>query len=549
MSTEIAMTRQSPSNIVLTGFMGTGKSAAGRLFAQETGRDFVDSDELIVERAGKSIADIFFDSGETTFRQYERQVARELSSQNNLVIATGGRLMLDPLNAQILNHNALVFCLTASVEDIVTRTSSDRTRRPLLEGKLPVKRIDALLRERKAGYGQYKQLDTSGKSVPEVAQALNDLTSKLVGEGRWHTPLTSQITVRHPNGVYEAIIGRELLKSVPQIAGENRPCVVVTDENVAEHYENSLGDLNRLSTIVTPSGEENKNLETVRLIYDLMLEVGMDRRGMVVTLGGGVVGDMGGFAAATYMRGIKLIQCPTSLLAMVDASVGGKTGVDLPQGKNLVGAFKQPEVVIADLDTLETLPGSELLSGMAEVVKAAIIASPDLLDYVQQLAPVIAGSAFDVNRALPLSELQTIIVEAVMIKRDVVELDPFEGDQRRVLNLGHTFAHAIEKTSGYSVRHGEAVSIGLVAATVLSADLGFCSKDIPLRVEDILIQLQLPVRIPAQLPTKRLLSAMRTDKKVEANKQRFVLIRDIGDVFIESQVDDSAVTDVLDGLR
>jgi 3-dehydroquinate synthetase len=229
--------------------------------------------------------------------------------------------------------------------------------------------------------------------------------------------------------------------------------------------------------------------------------------------------------------------------------VGGKTGVDLPQGKNLVGSFKQPEAVIADLDTLLTLPGSELLSGMAEVVKGAIIASPDLLSYVQELAPAIAQLSFSADRALPLAELQTIIVEAVMIKRDIVETDPFERDKRRLLNLGHTFAHAIEQVSGYTVRHGEAVSIGLVASSVLSTALGCCREDVSIRIGDILKQLRLPIHIPSHLSTDRLLQAMRSDKKVESSELRFVLIRDIGDVFVESRVPESAVTEVLDGLR
>ncbi len=549
MDLEVATTQQSPSNIVLTGFMGTGKSAAGRILALETGREFVDTDELIVERAGRSVAELFFESGEATFRHYERQVARELSDQENLVIATGGRLMLDPLNALLLNQQALVFCLTASVEEIVARTENDLSRRPLLEGDSPAKQIDELLHERQARYSQYKQVETSGKNVHEVARELIELTSQLVNEGRWSRQLTSRIPVQHPTGAYEVVIGKDLLTSLPRVAGIKGPCAVVTDNNVAQHYVNNLGDLNRLATIITPAGEENKTLETVRFIYDQLLEAGMDRQGTLITLGGGVVGDMGGFAAATYMRGIKLVQCPTSLLAMVDASVGGKTGVDLPQGKNLVGSFKQPEVVFADIDTLQTLPGSELLSGMAEVVKGAIIASPDLLNYVQEIAPSIAGSALNNNRALPLADLHTIIVEAVMIKRDIVETDPFERDRRRLLNLGHTFAHAIEQVSGYSVRHGEAVSIGLVASSVLSALLGFCNEDISIRIADILKQLRLPVRIPSQLSSERLLKAMATDKKVELSELRFILIRDIGDAFVESQVPESAVMEVLDGLR
>ncbi|HET6445664.1 MAG TPA: 3-dehydroquinate synthase [candidate division Zixibacteria bacterium] len=538
-----------PSNIVLTGFMGTGKSVAGHIVARETGREFVDTDKLIVALADKPIADIFFDNGEATFRRYERTITRELAGRRNLVIATGGRLMLDPLNALLLSQHGLVFCLTANAADILSRTEADLSSRPLIDGDDPAERIATLLRERQAGYSQYIQVNTSGKSVQEVASRMIELSNQLTDADSWRARLTSHIPVRHPTGTYDVLVGRGLLSSLPDVANVKGPTAVVTDSNVAQHYVNSLGSLNRFATIITPAGEKNKNLDTIRGIYDQLLQSGIDRQGTIVTLGGGVVGDMGGFAAATYMRGIDLVHCPTSLLAMVDASVGGKTGVDLPQGKNLVGSFKQPKAVIADLDTLRTLPGRELIAGMAEVVKGSIISSPDLLDTLEDIGQSIARAALDNDGLLPFAELQTIIVEAVLIKREIVELDPFEQDQRRLLNLGHTFAHAIEKASNYSVRHGEAVSIGLHASAVLSAKLGYCAPEIPGRLKGILVQLELPVHIPGQLPTRQLLEAMTTDKKVESGELRFVLIRDIGSVFVENHVPESAVVEVLDGLR
>lgn len=376
-----------------------------------------------------------------------------------------------------------------------------------------------------------------------------ELSNQLTDEDGWRTRLTSNIPVQHPIGTYDVLIGRGLLSSLPDVAKVKGPAAVVTDTNVAKHYVNSLGGLDRLTTIITPAGEKNKTLDTVRGIYDRLLQAGIDRQGTIITLGGGVVGDMGGFAAATYMRGIDLVQCPTSLLAMVDASVGGKTGVDLPHGKNLVGSFKQPKAVIADLDTLRTLPGRELIAGMAEVVKGAVISSPDLLDTLEDSGQTIARAALDDDGLFPYAKLQTIIVEAVLIKREIVELDPFEQDQRRLLNLGHTFAHAIEQVSGFSIRHGEAVSIGLHASAVLSAKLGCCTPEIPGRLKGILGQLELPVYIPDQLPTHQLLEAMNTDKKVESGELRFVLIRDIGSVFVENHVPESIVVEVLDGLR
>jgi 3-dehydroquinate synthase len=250
-----------------------------------------------------------------------------------------------------------------------------------------------------------------------------------------------------------------------------------------------------------------------------------------------VVGDMAGFAAATYMRGVDFVQCPTSLLAMVDASVGAKTGVDLPQGKNLVGAFKQPTAVLADISTLQTLPPEEFAAGMAEIVKHGLIANPELLGRLETGDWRLAAS----NQSL-ISNLQSLIADAIQVKRNVVQEDPFEQGRRATLNLGHTFGHAIEQVSGYAIRHGEGVAMGLVAAANLSARLGFCSPDLQRRIKIVLARLNLPTCIPANLSSADLYQAMGSDKKKAAGQLRFVLLRDVGDVFV---VDEAAETAVL----
>jgi 3-dehydroquinate synthase len=371
----------------------------------------------------------------------------------------------------------------------------------------------------------------------------------MVEKQQWQTPLTSRVEVRHPLGSYDVVVGRGLLPRSAYVSGMSSRTAVVTDSNVAELYVKNLNDIDLLVEIVTPAGEEHKTLETVREIYNQLLEVGLDRRGTILALGGGVVGDMAGFAAATYMRGIRFIQCPTSLLAMVDASVGGKTGVDLPQGKNLVGAFKQPESVIADLDTLRTLPIVELRSGMAEVVKSGLIASRGLLDSVTALARSIGSIPGDNTTSLPIDDLHPLIVEAIMIKRDIVESDPFERDERRLLNLGHTFGHAIELTSGYAIRHGEAVAIGLVAASRLSSVLGYCGSELSEQIEGVLTDLRLPTRIPEFLEIDQIMLAMKTDKKSDSGSVHFILIRDVGDVFVKDAVPLPAVKQVLENLK
>jgi 3-dehydroquinate synthetase len=237
------------------------------------------------------------------------------------------------------------------------------------------------------------------------------------------------------------------------------------------------------------------------------------------------------------MRGIDFVQCPTSLLAMVDASVGAKTGVDLPQGKNLVGAFKQPKAVLADIGTLKTLPPEEFAAGMAEVVKHGLIANPELFERLMI-------KDFSIDEA-SIINLQSLVIDAIQVKRDVVQEDPFEQGRRATLNLGHTFGHAIEQVSGYAIRHGEGVAMGLVAAANLSARLEDCDPALQPRIEAVLARLHLPTRIPANLPHEALFQAMGSDKKKAAGKLRFVLLSGVGEVFVTGDVTETAVYQTL----
>jgi 3-dehydroquinate synthase len=329
-----------------------------------------------------------------------------------------------------------------------------------------------------------------------------------------------------------------LLPELKELAGVYGSIALITDSNVFPLHAHRCGHVDVYSTM--KAGEQHKRLQTVETIYHELLGAGFDRSGAIVALGGGVVGDVAGFVAATYMRGVKLIQCPTSLLAMVDASVGGKTGVDLPEGKNLVGVFKQPAAVLADLSTLETLPDVELRSGLAEVVKHGIIGSPEILEMLEGVAGASSGRLLSSKQ-----ELARLVTMAIRVKRDIVQEDPFETGRRAVLNLGHTFAHAIERVSHYAVRHGQAVAMGLVAAAHLSNALGHGSDRLLTRIEDLLSKLDLPTRIPRDLPPAQLMAAMGSDKKKSAGKLHFVLARAVGDVFVTSAVTESEILGTL----
>lgn len=325
------------------------------------------------------------------------------------------------------------------------------------------------------------------------------------------------------------IIGRShpLPKLLP-----DAPYVVISDDNVAPLYADRFP--NALAHLTFPAGEQHKNLDTVNALYGGVLEAGLDRSGMIVALGGGVTGDMAGFVAATFMRGVGLVQCPTSLLAMVDSSVGGKVGVDLPQGKNLVGAFKQPAAVLIDLDTLHTLPADEFASGMAEVVKHAVLDNPELFEWIEQ-------NGAELNPAHPF--MPSLVADAIEVKRVTVQDDPYERlGKRALLNLGHTFGHAIEQVSGYRVKHGFAVAMGMVVAARISADLNHTTPQLATRIENTLTAVNLPTRIPSDLDPALLLAAMGSDKKKKAGKLRFILPRDLGDCFITSNVPTVLIT-------
>lgn len=344
------------------------------------------------------------------------------------------------------------------------------------------------------------------------------------------------ITVTHPGGSYPLYLAEGVLaRTGPLLAelGYRGRCAVVTNRTVGRHHAGPLlasleGAGFQPARIDIPDGEQFKTLTTVALLYERFIEAGLDRRSPVIALGGGVLGDTAGFAAASFLRGVPLVQIPTTLLSMVDSSVGGKTGVDLPQGKNLVGAFKQPEMVIIDPTVLETLPPVEFRAGLAEVVKHGIIDDPELF-------AALEDGKF---------ELTWMLYVAIKVKVRVVQADPFEQGRRAVLNLGHTFGHAFEQLSNFEIRHGEAVAMGLACAARLAQRLGHCSGQTVERTLALLEQLELPGRPPGYEPAA-VWAAMATDKKRQGKQLRFIMPRAIGDVDIFPDVPEAAVLAVL----
>lgn len=360
------------------------------------------------------------------------------------------------------------------------------------------------------------------------------------------TPMEyTRIKVRVPGGGYLVHVGESLLERLGALCNNQDfgpKVVVATDSNVAPLYGQKvlgvLGSAGFEATLAAmPAGEVHKDWESVSGFIDAFAESGLTRDGWVLALGGGVIGDTAGFAASIYMRGVPLVQVPTTLLAMADSSIGGKVGVDHGAGKNLIGAFKQPELVIIDSSTLSTLPEMEVRCGMAEIIKAAIIADPQLFSYLEQIVPREMDYRF-------------VLLRALEVKRTIVEADPFERGQRVHLNLGHTFGHAFESCTDYARPHGVAVAQGMVVAFKLAARLDMCDPRHGARLDSLLGKWGLPARwgqldlTGADAP-RRVYAAMAVDKKRQGREIRLVLPRAIGDVILVSGVYEGAILEAL----
>jgi 3-dehydroquinate synthase len=343
---------------------------------------------------------------------------------------------------------------------------------------------------------------------------------------------------------YDVLIGAGLLTLVGLFLKEKGyadKAVVITDPNVKSRYgevlEQSLTKNGfKVTTLVVPAGEDQKSLDNAVRLYEQLTDAYAERSTPIVALGGGVIGDLTGFVAATYLRGVPFVQLPTTLLAQVDSSVGGKVAVDHERLKNKIGAFHQPRLVIADTDTLKTLPKAELANGLAEAIKTAAVRGKEFFVYLEQNVEKL--------RALDISALEEAVYQCVSIKAEIVEKDERDAGLRNILNFGHTIGHAIESVSHFGVRHGEAVAVGMVTTARISNRMGLLSYSEVDRLITLVEKAGLPARMP-DLDTSAILKAMRHDKKVESGQVRFVLLKEIGDVIMSDEVSPVLVAEVL----
>lgn len=523
--------------IVLTGPPGAGKTTVGRLLAEQLDRAFIDLDAVVEAAAGMTIAEIFAAEGEPGFRARERAAALQLVPGGPpRVIATGGGALADPAIRAHLESVGTIVCLTANVATLAARLRSAPAR-PLLPDPTPDALADLLARRRAVYDAIPLQVDTARRTTTAAASHCLAL-GRLTDAHHW-----SALPVQTPAGGYRVLIGTGVCAQLGRLLaaqGLDGPTLLVSDSTVARLYSAPL-----LSALAAaglsptlgrmPVGERAKSLRTVARLYDACAAAGLGRDGTVVGLGGGVVTDTAGFTAATWLRGLPYVAVPTTLLGMVDAAIGGKTGVNHPTGKNLVGAFHHPMLVAVDPLALATLPRQVLVDGLAEVLKAGLVGDPTLLDDLgRDGAPPVQD----------LARWSELIRRSVGVKAAIVSADPAETGRRIHLNLGHTFAHALELASGYRLSHGRAVAIGLVAAARLGERMGHTEPGLADRVAAVLQRVGLPVSCEG-MSVDDVLAAMRLDKKRVAGSLRFVVPFAPGKVQVVEGVDEQVLREVV----
>jgi 3-dehydroquinate synthase len=553
-------------NIFLTGFSGTGKTTVGLAVAQAMGWRFVDTDELIVDATGKSIASIFEEDGEATFRRLEHEQLAQVCEADRQVVSTGGGMVMDERNRRLMETNGVVVCLEAGLGAIQRRllAQDGPVIRPMLTDPDPLRRIGALKAERQVGYARAHWTVHTDRLTPEDAAAEVVRAYRMLVDRVERTPSRQSspskgeeagnqphvLSVRTEAGDYPVWVGwgnlAELGERVREVVGAGT-AYVVTDAGAALHAEVARGSLEaagvRAQVFEMPPGESSKTLETVRGIYGWLASHRAERGDLVVAVGGGVVGDVAGFVAATYLRGMRFVQAPTTLLAMTDSSIGGKTGVDLPEGKNLVGMFHQPQFVLDDVRTLQTLPERDRISGWAEAIKHGLIADEGLLRTFEEEGEAI--------RSLDRAASTSVIARSVAIKADVVSKDERETLGLRVLlNYGHTIAHALEAATGYEkYLHGEAVSIGMMGAAALCRGLDMLTDADVDRQRRVLEAYGLPVTLDQPGLEGAISAAMAMDKKTADGVIRWVLLDGIGRAVTRSDVPKELVDEALAGLH
>lgn len=516
-------------HIFFTGFMASGKSRVGRALAERMNRPFIDTDALIAERAGKTISEIFEQDGEAAFRKMERETIEELAAETEpKVISLGGGALSQDSVVTAIRKAGILIRLWATPEVLSERIGRKNTR-PLMAGLNEEERlakVKAMLAERERWYAK---ADFSVESSNEFSE--QHVADKILQTLRFYESYA--ISVETSGGDrYPIFIGKGILPHIGCLLeglklSQSHKFLVCTDTTVAKAQSRTLerikGQAGNCPVFKFRAGETNKTLSSLNQLYTFMLHREYGRKSCLLQFSGGVVGDMAGFGAATYQRGVPFIQLPTTLLSMVDSSVGGKVAVNHPAGKNMIGAFYQPRAVVCDLNALSTLAENEIKAGIAEIVKYGVIYDDAFFKYMEENIAGINAKNEDVLKAL--------ILRSCSIKAEVVGIDEKENGLRAILNYGHTFGHAIEKLTDYNMySHGIAVSLGMRVAARAAVLLGMMTKEDEDRQNRLLDALGLPKKAGFDLDVHAAWQAMGIDKKAEKNSRVYILPTCIGHV-------------------
>ena len=543
--------------VVLVGLSGSGKSTVGRLVAQRLAVPFVDTDDLVATRAGKPVHRIFAEDGEEAFRDLETEViSAVIRPAGACVVATGGGAVLRPANRAALTAGNTVVWLDAPPETLAARLhdhAASPEERPLLRSDDLVARLAEMVAARGPYYSACAtlRLDTAGKHPHRIADEI--VVAQRTGlpeQADVGDSLPLRVTVPAEQTSYPIVIGWGVLGGLRRALREagladSRPLLFMDAGVVPLYGEQVRAALSPenpadVHLYVVPAGEQHKTLAEVERAYTWLARQRAERGDIIIVVGGGKAGDLAGFVAATYLRGLRFVQVPTTLLAQVDSSLGGKVGVDLPAGKNLVGAFHHPSLVVADLEFLRSLPRAELAAGYAEVVKSALIGDPVLFGVLEEAGVALLD--------LPPALTEQVVRGAMAVKVAVVQDDVREAGQRAILNYGHSVGHALEVVTGYRVLlHGQAVAFGMVAAAELSRRLVGLDPALARRQNALLHSLGLLGPLPA-VTVDEVVAALGYDKKVQAGRLRWVLLRALGDPQVTADVPPDLARQVIQKL-
>jgi shikimate kinase / 3-dehydroquinate synthase len=529
-------------HVFLVGLPGSGKTTVGRLAARRLGVRFVDLDEEVERSAGVPVGDLFAGRGEEAFRDLEAQALRAVASGPPAVVACGGGVVLREENRRALRASGTVVYLEAPVARLVASGVVGTPGRPLLRSENDLARLAA---EREPLYRDVAHVvvDAQG-SPPAVADRVLDAASPAGPAGG--AP-AGEARVETAAGAYAVWVGRGLLPRAAELLPPGvraEKAFVVADREVADRFlEPMAGSLGaagaRVVHLSIPPGEAAKTLSVAEALYRQLALQEAHRDDLVVALGGGAAGDVAGFVAATYMRGLPVLQVPTTLTGQVDAAIGGKTAVNLPEGKNLVGAFHQPVAVVADVETLASLPEAAFRSGLGEVAKVALTLDLELLSLLERDAGPVVQRRPDA--------LEEVVLRCARAKAGVVSRDERDASERLVLNYGHTLGHALERLDGFAGRsHGEAVAVGMAFAARLAESRGLAAPGLAARHARLLASLGLPGAEPVPDPAAAV-AAMRLDKKHRAGI-RFVLLEDVGRPVVVEDVAEEEITLALEAM-